>query len=139
FDVETDFEIVADGFHGGFDFGENLVFAFVEEAIPHHDFGKLREDAPELDEVAVGRALIFERGLDELIEARVAGASAFEINAGGFGGALMIFAKASDARRSDGLGMTGAEGVEERAVAFVEKKNAVDVVRLAKISGEAGP
>ena len=113
--------------------------AAIEEAIPGDDLRMLCEQTPEFNEVAVAGPLVFERGLDELIEFAVALASALKIDVEFLRGALMKFAEASHARRSDALGMACAESIEERPVAFVEEENAVNIIAFAEVSGEAGP
>ena len=98
FDMEADLEVLADGFHRGVDLSQDLVFGFVEEAIPKDDFRILDEPSPELDEVAVARPLVFERPLYELIKFGVSVAGTVEVDAPFARGPLMVLAEAGHAR-----------------------------------------
>src|ERR1043166_7694728 len=123
-DVKSDLEIFSNRFHRGIYFGKDPVLAFIEEAIPRHNFRKLRQDPPKFNEVAIWGTLPLKRRLDELVQFGIAFFGAREINSSGLGCFLMIFAEASDARRSDALGVTGTERVQQRPIAFIEKENA---------------
>ena len=139
FDVEPDLEVFANGLHRTIHLRQHLMFAFVKEPVPEDDFGIFDKRSPELDEITVARPFACERILHELVELKVAFVRAIEADAARARGFLVVFAKAGDARRRNALGVTGAKGVQERAVALVEEQDSVDVVGFAKVGGQAGP
>src|SRR4051812_47271621 len=115
------------------------MLAHVEESVPEHDFGVFCKNPPEFHKVSVGGALAFQGGLNVSIEFGVTVAGTLEVDAHLLSCLLVILAKAGHAGRSDRLGVTGAKRVQERAIAFVEEKDAINVIRFAQISGQAGP
>ena len=128
FDVETDLKVLSDGLDRLVDPCEHLVFTLVEQAVPKDDFRILDEQAPELDKVAVARSLSGEGVLHEPVES-----AAFTRSV------LVMLAKTRDARRGDALRVTRAERIQQRAVALIEKQDAVNVVRLAKVGSQSAP
>src|SRR5437773_7458326 len=139
FDVETDLKVLSDGLDRLVDPGEHLVFTLVEQPVPKDDFRILDEQAPELDKVAVARSLSGEGVLHEPVESGVAFAGTIEIEAAFTRSVLVMLAKTRDARRGDALRVTRSERIQQRAVALIEKQDAVNVVRLAKVGSQSAP
>src|SRR5689334_4394286 len=118
--MEADLEVLPNVFDGGVYLGKHLMLGRVEEPVPRDDFRIFDEQSPPLNEVAVGRALVCQRALNELVKLAIALPDAVKVDARGFGRALMMLAETSYTRRCDGLRVTRAERVQERPVALVE-------------------
>src|SRR5579859_1836943 len=70
-DMETDPQVLSDGFRRGINLSEHLVFAFVKQTVPENDLRVLDEQPPEFDEITVGGPMAGEGILDELVELEI--------------------------------------------------------------------
>src|SRR5438093_5424073 len=95
FDVESHLKVLAYGFNRSIDFGQDLMLAFVEEAVPYNDFGIFSKNVPELHEVAIRRPLSLQGRLNKLIQPLVASLCALKINPAIARRFLVMLAKAS--------------------------------------------
>src|SRR5258708_1791269 len=69
FNMEAHLQIGFDRLNRSADFGQNLVFPKIEQAIPGQNLRVFHEQPPKLDEIAIGRTLTKEGLLDEVIQA----------------------------------------------------------------------
>src|ERR1043166_7671627 len=113
------------------------MFAIGPKFFPGEKFGIVEQQAPEFDEVTVIWTLIGFCGAEELVQFLEAFFGAFEINAAFASGFLVNLAKAGDARGISFAAVARANGIVEGALAFGAPHQAVYLVGLAVIFGEA--
>src|SRR5262249_52423693 len=111
----------------------------IEQLVPDQQLGILDQQPPELDEISIARALTGEAGLHELIEFFIRLMAALEIDAALLGRILVLLAETGDAGGGDGLRVARSKRIEQRAVALVEKENAIHVVGFAIVRHKGGP
>lgn len=96
-DMEADLDIRSALLRRVINIGINGVFTVSPKFFPREQFGIIKEQTPELHEIAIGGPFVGVSGTDVLIEFFKTFFGALEIDASFFGGFLVMLAKAGDA------------------------------------------
>src|SRR5579862_9041437 len=109
------------------------------EHFPRSQFGISQQESPELNIVAIDRALAAARRANEFFQFQKSLPGAIDIDAAGFGSALTEFAEAGDISGIDrGHVMRGSQALGQRALALGSPHNSVYVVRTRIVLDQTG-